>query len=56
MASWGGSGDITSKFTSVPLQETISGENALEKVGWELRNILRSGVAIYPLNVFVLQI
>lgn len=37
MASWGGSQDITSKFASMPLQETVSGESALEKVGWELQ-------------------
>ena len=36
MAFWGGSQDITFKFASMPFQETISGENALEKVGWEL--------------------
>ena len=37
MAFWGGSQDITFKIASISFQEAVTGENAAEKVGWELR-------------------
>lgn len=37
MAFWGGPQDITLKLAAMPFQEILSGENALENVGWVLR-------------------